>query len=185
MLRAAVAAHTPVGQKAKSFMDAGLLVPDDVMIEIIRETLAAPEAGQGFIFDGFPRTVPQAEALTEMFRVLGIHEYLVIKFNVDAEEIVRRLSSRLMCPNDGKIFSGEMEHVAAGGPCPECGAKLVQRDDDSPATVRARLAVYNAKTAPVLGYYEQRGVVASVDGTAPIDAVNRHIAELVQSPKKN
>jgi adenylate kinase len=185
MLRAAVAAHTPVGRKAKSFMDAGHLVPDDVMIDIIRETLATPEAAHGFIFDGFPRTVPQAEALTEMFHKMGIAEYLVIKFNVDDEEIVRRLSGRLMCPNDGKIFNGEMENVTAGGPCPACGTKLFQRDDDSAATVRARLAVYNAKTAPVLGYYEQRGVVVTVDGTEPIDAVNRQIAELVHSPKKN
>jgi adenylate kinase len=185
ILRAAVVARTPLGLKASSFMDAGQLVADDVMIGIIRETLARPDAANGFILDGFPRTVPQADALTQMFKDLGITKFLVINFDVDADEIVRRLSNRLMCPNDGKIFSRDRDHVDANKHCPSCGTILVQRADDDAETVRARLGVYSAKTAPVLGYYERLGNVVTLDGCAPIDTVNKQITDLVNSPRKS
>jgi adenylate kinase len=181
MLRAAVAAHTSLGRKAKAFMDAGQLVPDDVMIGIIRETLAAPEATPGFILDGFPRTVPQAEALAEMFTELGITDYLVVKIHLPDEEIVRRLSNRVQCPKDGKIFHREMDGVTVGGPCPACGTALIERADDSPSTVRARLGVYHAKTSPVLGYYRRLGRVVTVDGGGAIEEVHKQIRALVQS----
>jgi len=177
MLRAAVAAHSPLGQKAGAFINAGQLVPDDVMIGIIRDTLMTPEGSRGFILDGFPRTVPQAEALTKMFHDLGIAEYRVVNIHVADEELVRRLSNRLQCPDDGKIFNRELDCVAAGSPCPSCGASLVQRADDSPETVRARLAVYHAKTSPVLGYYERLGRVVTVDGGGAIDEVHQLIAD--------
>jgi adenylate kinase len=182
VLRAAVAANTSLGRKAKSFMDAGTLVPDDVMIGIIREKLATPEASHGFILDGFPRTVPQAEALTEMFKELAIANYLVVNIYLPDEEIVRRLSNRVQCPSDGKIFHREMDGVTAGGPCPACGTALVERDDDSAATVRARLGVYHEKTSPVLGYYKRLGRAATVDGATSVQEVHRKIAQLVHSP---
>jgi len=181
MLRAAVAAKTPVGKQAQQLMDAGQLVPDAVMIEIVREALASPAAQRGFILDGFPRTVPQAEALTGIFAELGIASYSVINVDVDAEEIVRRLGSRLMCVQEGKIFNRELDRVSAGGPCPSCGRPLAQRDDDRPETVRQRLAVYHDKSAPVLRYYERFGVVRTVDGTSSIDGVNRAIRALLDA----
>ena len=181
MLRAAVAAHTPLGQKARAFVDAGQLVPDDVMIAIIRETLATPEASHGFILDGFPRTVPQAEALTKMFKDLGVTDYLVVNISLPDEEIVRRLSNRVQCPNDGKIFNREMKGIAAGGPCPACGTTLIERSDDSPETVRARLGVYHAKTSPVLGYYERLGKAKTVSSSNSIEDVHRQITHLVKS----
>jgi len=181
MLRAAVAAHTALGRKAKTFMDAGHLVPDDLMIGIIRETLASPEASHGFILDGYPRTVPQAEALTEMFHGLGIADYLVINIGLADEEIVRRLSNRVQCPNDGNIFNRELDGVDVGGPCPECGTALIERADDSPATVRARLGVYHAITSPVLGYFERLGRAVTVDGGTSIEDVRQQISKKVKS----
>jgi adenylate kinase len=181
MLRAAVAAETAVGKQAQQLMDAGQLVPDSVMIEIVREALAAPAAQRGFILDGFPRTVPQAEALAGIFRDLGIPSYTVVNVEVDTEEIVRRLGNRVLCLKEGKIFNSELDDVRAGQPCPSCGTPLTQRDDDRPETVRKRLSVYHDKSAPVLQYYERLGVVRTVDGTSSIDVVNREIRALIDS----
>lgn len=181
MLRAAVVAKTPVGKQAQQLMDAGQLVPDSVMIEIVREALAAPVTQRGFILDGFPRTVPQAEALAGIFRDLGISSYTVVNVEVDTEEIVRRLGNRVLCMKEGKIFNSELDDVHAGSPCPSCGTPLTQRDDDRPETVRKRLSVYHDKSAPVLQYYERLGVVRTVDGTSSIDIVNREIRALITS----
>lgn len=181
MLRAAVAAKTAVGKQAQRLMDAGQLVPDSVMIEIVRDALAAPAAQRGFILDGFPRTVPQAEALAGIFRDLGISSYTVVNVEVDTEEIVRRLGNRVLCMKEGKIFNSELDDVRAGEPCPSCGTPLTQRDDDRPETVRKRLSVYHEKSAPVLQYYDHLGVVRTVDGTSSIDIVNREIRALIGS----
>ena len=175
MLRAAVHAGTELGKKAKVIMDAGQLVPDDVMIGIIRDVLGSPRARNGFILDGFPRTVEQAKALTRMLGDLGIDDYKVVNLEVDDEEIVRRLSNRLMCAKDGTIFNREADGVTPEMPCPSCGAPLLQRDDDKEETVRKRLAVYHSATEPVLQYYAESGIVVNVDGTSSIDLVNREI----------
>ena len=180
MLRAAVAAGTDLGKEAKVIMDAGQLVPDDIMIGIIRDVLRSPSASKGFILDGFPRTIEQARALTKMFDSLKVDEYRVVNLEVDDEEIVRRLSNRLMCGNDGKIFNMETDGVTTGTPCPACGSALVQRDDDKEETVRKRLAVYHSTTEPVLNYYAEIGVVVNVDGTSSIDLVNREIKMLTK-----
>lgn len=185
MLRAAVAAQTAVGKQAQRLMDAGQLVPDSVMIEIVREALAAPAAQRGFILDGFPRTVPQAEALAGIFRDLGMSSYTVVNVEVDTEEIVRRLGNRVLCMKEGKIFNSELDDVRAGQPCPSCRTPLTQRDDDRPETVRKRLSVYHDKSAPVLQYYERLGVVRTVDGTSSIDIVNREIRALIGSDSES
>lgn len=175
MLRAAVDAGTELGKKAKVIMDAGQLVPDGIMIGIIRDVLSSPRASKGFILDGFPRTIEQAKALTKMLGDLKVEDYKVVNLEVDDEEIVRRLSNRLMCRNDGRIFNKETDSVTTETPCPTCGSALVQRDDDREETVRKRLAVYHSTTEPVLNYYAEIGIVVNVDGTSSIDLVNREI----------
>ena len=181
MLRAAAAAHTPIGNEASAYMGHGQLVPDDIMIDLIKQTLTTREAANGFVLDGFPRTVPQAEALTELFRDLGITDYLVINIVVADEEVVRRLNSRVQCPNDGRIFNRDLDGVTVGGPCPACGEPLIQRTDDAPATIRARLGVYHAKTSPVIGYYEQLGKLVAIDGGEPVQKVHQQITDRVKS----
>lgn len=179
MLRATVAAGTDLGKKAKTLMDAGQLVPDDVMIGIVREVLASPQNARGFILDGFPRTLTQAKALSKIFRELKVGNYKVINFELDDEELVRRLSNRLVCKKDGNIFNTEMDGVTVGTPCPNCGGELYQRDDDKPETVRKRLKVYHISTAPVIEYYKAGGVVVNIDGTSSIDVVHREIKMLL------
>lgn len=175
MLRAAAARGSELGKKAKQIMDSGHLVPDDVMVGIVREALASPEARRGFILDGYPRTLPQAKALVAMFDELDISLYRVVQFEVDDEELVRRLSNRLVCANDGTIFNAETDELTLRSPCPDCGGKLIQRDDDREATVRERLKVYKQTTEPVIHFFEQLGVVVSVDAGESVDMVSREI----------
>jgi adenylate kinase len=179
MLRGAVAEGTELGKKAKAIMDEGRLAPDDIMIGIVREVLLSPRVAKGFILDGFPRTLDQAKALAALFDEIGIASYTVINFNVSDDEVIRRLSARLVCTNDGKIFNRLTDGVTTHSTCPVCGGKLIQRDDDKPATVRKRLSVYHSATKPVFDFYKQRNVIVDVDGTAPIDHVHRKIKTLI------
>jgi adenylate kinase len=180
VLRAAAAAGTEMGKRAKIIMDAGQLVPDDLMIGIIRETLKSPSVTNGFILDGFPRTLEQAKALSGLFDELGIGEYKVVVFEVDDEEIIRRLSKRLVCSRDGRIFNMEIDGISATAPCPACGGRLYQRGDDREETVRHRLKVYHSTTEPLLHYYREIGPLYTVDGTGSIDIVNREIKLILQ-----
>ena len=180
MLRAAIAEGTELGRKAKGIMEAGQLVPDEVVIGIVRQVLSSPRVRAGFILDGFPRTLAQAEALVQIFDDLHITGYRVVNIDVEDDGVVRRLSHRYVCPKDGRIFSTETGGVSARGRCPECGTPLVQRDDDKEETVRERLAVYHSMTAPVLEFFEERGVVLLVDGSNSIDVVKREIKVLLQ-----
>lgn len=179
MLRSAVAEGTDIGRKAKAIMDAGQLVPDDVMIGIVRNVLSSPNVKDGFILDGFPRTLQQATALSSLFEELHITDYKVINFRANDAEIIRRLGSRVMCVNDGKIYSTLTDGVSLNSPCPACGGRLIQRDDDAEETVRKRLAVYHSTTKPVLDFYRSRGVVFEVDGMAPIETVYQSITKIV------
>lgn len=181
MLRAAVTAGTALGTQAKAIMDAGGLVPDHLMIAIVREVLGSEPAAKGFILDGFPRTLPQAKALAVIFEDLNIRDYKVINFESDDEEIIRRITSRLVCPNNGHIFSAESDGVNKGDPCPACGSPLIERDDDREGTIRARLKVYHSTTEPVIHYYNAAGVVLNVDATWSIDVVNREIKVMLQN----
>lgn len=179
MLRAAVTAGTELGKKAKAIMDAGHLVPDDIMIGIVREVLSTPENKHGFILDGFPRTLAQAKALSKILDDLKINDYKVVNFELDDDEIVRRLSNRLVCRQDGKIFNADLDGVTLGTPCPSCGGELYQRDDDKEETVRKRLKVYHTTTAPVIEYYKAGGAVVNIDANSSVDVVNREIKMMV------
>lgn len=180
MLRTAVAEGTELGRRAKSIMDAGQLVPDDVMIGIVRDVLASPRAAHGFILDGFPRTIQQAHALTELLHAMKLDDTVVVNLEVDEEEIVRRLRSRLTCDRTGKVYTSGTEGLTPGGPCPDCGGTLVQREDDREETVRKRLGVYHRTTEPVIEYFRANGRVVTIDGTAPIESVNRAITSLLR-----
>jgi adenylate kinase len=180
MLREAVAAGTELGNIAKGIMAKGGLVPDDVMNGIVKEKLSSSSTAKGFLLDGFPRTLPQAEALTALFETLHIDDYKVVELQINPEEVVRRLSSRLVCPKDGKIFSMITDHLQINSPCPACGSGLIQRQDDREEAIRERLRVYDATTAPVIKYYTARGKAISVDGSAAVETVNRAIKAKLQ-----
>jgi len=169
ILRKAVADGTPLGLEAKRYMDAGELVPDDVVIGLVKERLSQPDTEVGFILDGFPRTVVQAEALDEALAELGKSIDAAVAIVVDPEVIVGRLTSRRTCTECGKITS--VASLAADGTCPACGGGVYQRDDDNEQTVRNRLDVYERSTAPLIDYYGGKGVLAEIDGDRPVDVV--------------
>lgn len=177
ILRKAVADSTPLGLQAKRYMDAGDLVPDEVVIGLVSERLAQPDAEKGFILDGFPRTVPQAEALDAALASLGRAIDNAVAIVVDPEVIVARLTSRRTCRACGKITSVS---ALVGGTCPSCGGEVYQRDDDNEATVRNRLDVYGRSTAPLIDYYRSAGVLAEIDGDRPVDAVFADVRAAVE-----
>jgi len=177
MLREAVAAGTPLGREAKRTMDTGALVPDDVMIGLIAERLRQPDAGGGFILDGFPRTIAQAEALERLLKDLGHTLDAVLYFEVAEPELVRRLTGRRLCRQCQTAFHLVSAPPRRAGVCDRCGGELYQRADDSEATVRHRLHVYAQQTSPLLDYYRQRGQLAAINGEGAIatirDAIRR------------
>ena len=173
LLRAAVAAGTELGLEAKEFMDAGELVPDSLIIGLVRQRLSEPDAQAGVIFDGFPRTAAQAETLDAEFAAMGLMIDATIAIVVDPEVIVERLSARRTCADCGYIGS------VADGVCPKCGGQMTQRDDDMPATVRNRLDVYAAQTAPLIEHYGKAGLLREVDGDQHPDAVFAAIAVIL------
>lgn len=160
IIREALANGTEMGLKAKSFIDAGQLVPDDVVIGIIKERLAQDDCANGFILDGFPRTIPQAEALDAM----GVTIDRVISIEVADENIVRRMSGRRVCGSCGASYHLEYKKPAVEGKCNLCGAELVQRKDDHPDTVLDRLNVYHSQTEPLKDFYEKKGILRIVEG---------------------
>ena len=179
MLREAVAAGTELGRKAKIVMDAGQLVSDEIIIGIVREVLSSPRCARGFILDGFPRTVPQAEALHRLTGELRMPIDAVINMTIDEAAVIRRLGSRLTCRSCGKIFNSGVDAIPVPGRCPSCGGELYQRDDDKPETVRNRLRVYESSTFPVKSFYEKLGLVRSIDAAGPVEEVNRGIIRLL------
>ncbi len=160
MLREAMANGTEMGLQAKSFIDAGKLVPDEVVIGIIRERLTAEDCRNGFILDGFPRTIPQAEALDNM----GVRIDKVIDIEVPDEKIAARLSGRRVCLKCGATYHTEYKKPKTEGVCDVCGDELVQRKDDMPETVLDRLKTYHEQTEPLKGYYEKKGILRVVEG---------------------
>jgi adenylate kinase len=179
MLRAAVKAGSYLGREAKRYMDRGALVPDDVMIGIIRERLQKADSARGFILDGFPRTIAQAEALAELLASMGKPLARVINMEVPVEEVLRRMSGRLTCQNCGTMFNLILNPPKVSGRCDCCGGLLVQRADDRVETVHERLAIYRESTQPLVEYYRARGLLKTVDGTGTIDDIAKRILEAV------
>jgi adenylate kinase len=176
MLRALVASGAPLGQQAKQIMEAGQLMPDALMIQMIADRIAQPDARNGFILDGFPRTVPQAEALDTMLGGKGLRLDHVIEMRVDDAALVERITGRYTCAKCGKGYHDRFEKPKVEGVCDVCGStEFTRRADDTEQTVRSRLAAYHQQTAPILPYYREQGVLETVDGMADIDDVTRQI----------
>ena len=180
MLRAAVASGSEIGRLAKSIIEAGKLVPDDVMVEMIEQRIDAPDCADGFILDGFPRTVAQAEALDELLRRKGKRLHAAIEMAVDDGVLVERISGRFSCAACGAGYHKRFRPPAEEGVCDRCGGtEFRQRPDDNEETVRTRLAAYHAQTEPLLPYYRGRGVLRTVDGMAAIDDVTAQIGTVL------
>jgi adenylate kinase len=179
IFRANVSEGTELGITAKKYMDAGDLVPDEVTSAMVRERLKEDDAVDGFLLDGYPRTVPQAETLDEMLAELGTHLDVVLELVVDDEEVIRRLSGRRTCRSCGHIWHVDFDPPTREGVCDHCGGELFQRDDDRPDTVRHRLEVYAVQTATLIAFYAEKGVLVGIDATGPVDDVTeRAIAAL-------
>jgi adenylate kinase len=179
ILRAAIAAGTELGKKAKTFMDRGELVPDDVVIGIINDRLKERDAAAGFILDGFPRTLPQAEALDKVFEKSGIRVEKVVSMEVDMKVLIKRLASRRVCRNCGSIFNLTADKVA-DSKCPKCGGELYQRDDDKEETILRRFDVYTSQTSPVKDYYAEKKILVEVDGIGEIKDVTKRLNEALK-----
>ena len=169
IIREALKSGTELGRKAKGYMDSGQLVPDDIVIGIIRDRLAQPDCADGFILDGFPRTIPQAEALDRM----GVEIHRVIEIEVADDTIARRVSGRRICPSCGSSYHVDYKRPTVEGICDRCGDTLVQRQDDRPDTVRERLSVYHEQTEPLKSYYAAAGKLFVVEGQEEIADTSR------------
>jgi adenylate kinase len=174
MLRAAVAAGTPLGRQAKAFMERGALVPDDVIIGLVQERLRAPDCAGGYILDGFPRTVVQAQALAA---VPGVRLDRVLSLEVAAEDVVARIAGRRTCQRCGAMYHVRFSPSREAGRCDACGGPTVQREDDREETVRRRLAVYAEQTAPLLAHYEAAGLLRRVPGTGGIPEIFQRLLQ--------
>lgn len=178
ILREAVRMQTPLGREAKACMDQGKLVPDDVVIGIVRDKLAEPGCAGGFFLDGFPRTVPQAEQLERMLAERGAAVDLVVNVVVPRDDIVRRLTGRRSCPSCQAVYHVEFAPPKDDGRCDRCSASLVQRSDDTKETVESRLSVYEQQTAPLIAYYRGKGLLADVDGVGTVSEVHDRVVAL-------
>lgn len=180
MLRAAVKAQTPLGVKAKEIMDAGGLVSDELVLGIVRDRLACPDCIGGFILDGFPRTIPQADALGKILVEIGREIDHVISLELDNAQIIERLSGRRTCSACGKGYHLAYEPPMRTDICDLCGSALVQRDDDRENTIINRLSVYGQQTAPLKDYYDQAGLLRRIDGSGTIKEIQLQITELLE-----
>lgn len=181
IFRANVSQGTPLGLEAKRYMDAGGLVPDEVTINMVRDRLADPDAADGFLLDGFPRTVPQAVALDKMLADAGTALDLVLELIVEADEVIRRLSGRRNCHGCNKVWHVEFDPPTKEGACDRCGGQLYQRDDDKPETITERLRVYERDTSPLIDYYGAQGKLVGIDATGPVEDVTARAIDALRS----
>ena len=179
MLRANVKGSTELGAKAKEYMDAGELVPDDLIVAMAAERLQEGDAQDGFILDGFPRTIEQAKALDTQLSDLGRRVTAALLIDVPDEELVRRLSGRRMCVKSGHNYHVEFDPPKHEGICDQDGSRLIQRDDDKPDVIRNRLRVYHEQTEPLVEYYDEQGLMRRVDGTRQPAEVHDHIRAVI------
>ena len=184
ILRAAVREKTTLGEEAKSFMDRGQLVPDEVVIGMIEERLKAPDCHQGFILDGFPRTLPQAEALQVILSKNRKSVEHVINIEVDPEELVRRLTGRKTCKNCGAMFHLLFHPSQREGICDRCGGTLYQREDDQEKTIRTRLKEYQERTAPLIQYYRLKNQLRSIQGVGGENQVFEQIVRVIDDLRR-
>jgi adenylate kinase len=182
IFRSNVAEMTELGDLAKSYMDEGDLVPDDVTIAMVRDRLGRDDTEPGFLLDGFPRTVPQAEAFGGILDEYDVALDAVLKLQVDDDEVVHRLSGRRVCRSCGHAFHIEFDRPTREGVCDICGGELYQRDDDKPETIRRRLDVYHAQTRPLVEYYQARDLLRWVIGTGAVDEVTARAIEALEQP---
>jgi adenylate kinase len=180
ILRGAVKEKTPLGVEAKGYMDQGRLVPDEVVVGIVRDRVKAPDCNGGFILDGFPRTLPQAEALDATLQEMKKEIDHVVSIEVGTEELLRRLTGRRTCRTCGAMYHLMFNPPAKEGICDTCGGELYQRDDDQEATIRARLQVYEEQTAPLIAYYRKRGLLRTIDGVGAIEKIFEEIVQAVE-----
>ena len=180
IFRANVSEGTPLGLEAKKYMDAGDLVPDEVTIGMVRERLAEGDAQEGFLLDGFPRTVHQAEVLEKMLTELALELDVVLELVVDDEEVVRRLSGRRVCRRCGHVWHLDFDPSTRPDVCDRCDGELFQRDDDSEETIRHRLVVFAEQTAPLIGFYGERGILHGVDATGPVEDVTERASNVLR-----
>jgi adenylate kinase len=182
LLRAAVAAGSELGRKAKSAMDAGQLVSDDVVLGMIQERLSKPDARAGFILDGFPRNIPQAQALDAMLARLSQPLQLALLVDVDSEVLMKRLTGRRTCSNAscGAIYNIYFSAPKSPGKCDKCGSNLAHRSDDNENTVRSRLQVYEQQTAPLVSYYKAQGKLRTVRGTGSVNEIFKNVSDIIE-----
>ena len=181
ILREAVRNKTTLGLEAKACMDEGKLVPDSIVVGIVRDKLGEPACARGFFLDGFPRTVPQAEELGRMLEGRGSRLDRVVNVMVTREEVVKRLTGRRTCPKCQAVFHVDFAPPACAGKCDRCGGELVQRADDKRDTVEARLKVYEEQTEPLIHYYRQKMLLSDIDGSGPVEVVQRRFVEVLDA----
>ncbi len=184
LFRGEIKAGTELGQKVKTYLDRGDLVPDDITLKVVRRRLARPDAGRGALFDGFPRTVGQAAELDRMLDQMGRRMDRVLFVQVPREVLVSRMAGRLTCPRCGRTYHPELAPPRSGGLCDVDGAELVMRDDDRPETARRRITVYLEQTLPVLAHYRQQHVVSDIDGTGSIEEVRGRILRAIDGRRR-
>lgn len=177
LLRAAVGEGTDLGKEAKSYMDKGELVPDSVVLGMVEERLSQDDCKDGYILDGFPRNTAQAEALDEMLEKLGMPLDAALNVDVPTEDLMKRLTGRRTCQSCGQMYNVYFNPPSEEGKCDKCGGDLFQRDDDKEETISKRLEVYQDQTAPLIDYYNQKGILKTVSGTGDIDAIFEKVVQ--------
>ncbi|MEN3535596.1 adenylate kinase [Microbispora sp. ZYX-F-249] len=173
IFRANVSGGTELGKLAKEYMDRGDLVPDEVTVAMVRDRLSEDDAQEGFLLDGFPRNVPQAEVLKKMLAEFGTGLDVVLNLVVEDDEVVRRLAGRRTCRSCGKVWHVLFDPPAVEGVCDACGGELFQRDDDREETIRRRLEVYQEQTSPLISFYADEGILQGVDATGPVEEITQ------------
>jgi adenylate kinase len=179
LLRAAVSAGTQLGKEAKSYMDKGELVPDRVVLGMVEERLKQDDCKKGYILDGFPRNVAQAEALDKMLNDLGMSLDAALSVDVPFDDLMKRLTGRRTCKACGQMYNIYFNPPKKEGVCDKCGGELFQRDDDKEETIKKRLEVYNSQTSPLIDYYSKKGILKSVNGTGSIDEIFANICKVL------
>jgi adenylate kinase len=183
ILRKAVAEQTPLGKEASGYINRGALVPDDLIVNLVAERLKEKDCAQGFILDGFPRTIPQAQCLDEILKKMGIALNGVVSVQVPQKVIVERLAGRRTCKGCGALYHLAFDPPKVEGVCDRCGSGLYQRDDDREETIVARLKVYDTQTAPLVNYYRERSLLRNVDGVGTVDDIHSRMIQALGNLK--